>query len=888
VTQAAEDAPLRHPRLEIRRVLGAGGMGVVHAAYDPVLEREVAVKVIRVTGAASGARARILREARAIARISHPNVVHVYSADAFDDQVAIVMELVQGQTLRQWLADRPRTWQEILAVFVEAGRGLAAAHDAGLVHRDFKPDNVMVRTDGRACVLDFGLARALEAQTADGATVPLTPETARAISAEATVTLEASGAIDHASPDAAPSRVTATGALVGTPLYMAPEQHLGAPTDARADQFAFCVALYRALFGQHPFDDTTYATLVTSVVTGEYRAPARKRAPPYVTAALRRGLSVDPEQRFPGMHALLASIALDAAGQRHRRWAGIGGVLAIAALITARVVADRAPSRPRAQPTAEYRPTTPRRVSTTGDVRWVKPSHDGRRLLLGNTRGEFLVRDLAEQDADRHLRVEIPRTTCDVSWSWANDAVIVTGTDRAYIHRVRAEVPPVEIPLRGCVAFVGETEVVAHVTPRDPLTFLNLVSRSSRSCPIPGDDAWVIGVDARPDIDRLLLTTLDDRTNRQHIWSMNRDCSDARLVGSIPHPVLDDLRPVGAVVGRWGRSATEVLTAIPVYSPPGASLLSTSTHLPDLAASIMSLPSVGQFSLTRTGTLYATQHHQSTQLWMKNRSGSFTRLSRDSAARDLGSFTPDGRGVYVIEESRSGRMVRTASFSGGDPITLSEHDETGVIPFEVGASRSGVLAVRGVQNHSPVIAVQSAEGTLEPMQFAADLGATDMEWVGDTLLLNTPGNRNFAVIDGGRRREKDLLADPSLGWALHPLGAPDGDTVALYLNRNGMELWTVRVSTGEETRLGPKLFPVGWSADSRWIYATEVGGDDVDVRVVRVPAKGGAPEPWLRLPGFSRSYEVKANTNGDVLIMYRTTQLDAYAMTLPAAPARDD
>jgi tetratricopeptide (TPR) repeat protein len=276
--------------------IGAGGLGVVLAAYDPQLHRKVALKLLRTAHsmATEEAREPVLREARALARVVHPNIVTVYDAGFEADDLFVVMELVEGHDLRGWLRDRERSLAEILEVFLQAGRGLAGAHDAGLVHRDFKPDNVLVGNDGRVRVADFGLARVLAGTAADGVE----------------------------GPPSADLTTTRTGALVGTPAYMAPEQHASARVDARADQFAFCVALHEALHGARPFDGATYDALVDNLRSGRRRAAAtaaRRPVPPWIQAAIDRGLSRDPDARFPSMRELLAALGADPAAARRRR-----------------------------------------------------------------------------------------------------------------------------------------------------------------------------------------------------------------------------------------------------------------------------------------------------------------------------------------------------------------------------------------------------------------------------------------------------------------------------------------------------------------------------------------------------------------------------------------
>jgi eukaryotic-like serine/threonine-protein kinase len=216
-------------RYRLERMLGEGGMGVVHAAFDPDLERRVALKVLRSVDQLGDARQRLLREARAMARLTHENVVVVHEVGTANDRDYVAMELIDGQTLAEWLAGKPRQVHQIVDAFCAAGRGLAAAHAAGLVHRDFKPHNVLRRRDGRIVVTDFGLARGVDA-------APM-PPAAAAVAFDVTLRPGAEG-----SQPSGLSGITQTGALMGTPAYMAPEHWTGGAVGPPADQFAFCVA----------------------------------------------------------------------------------------------------------------------------------------------------------------------------------------------------------------------------------------------------------------------------------------------------------------------------------------------------------------------------------------------------------------------------------------------------------------------------------------------------------------------------------------------------------------------------------------------------------------------------------------------------------------------
>jgi len=298
-----EDAPMKIGRFDVVSRLGRGGMGIVYEGYDPQLDRRLAIKVMRAPAFALEAdpkRAqRLLREAQATAKLSHPNVVTVYEVGSIGDSVYMAMEYVDGQTLRQWSRYKARSWKEIVEVFIQAGRGLVHAHGAGLVHRDFKPDNVMIDAEGRVRVLDFGLARLTGVE----------------VSVDTVTTEEKSPSVDM---------LTVTGMVLGTPAYMAPEQRRSRSAVAASDQYGFCVTLHEALYGRrppHPDDDDPPSTNIERV------GPAALRR------IIERGLEIEPQDRFASMAVLVARLE---ALVGSRRWAlALGGVgaLSLAALM---------------------------------------------------------------------------------------------------------------------------------------------------------------------------------------------------------------------------------------------------------------------------------------------------------------------------------------------------------------------------------------------------------------------------------------------------------------------------------------------------------------------------------------------------------------------------
>ena len=269
-------------RYVLLRRLGAGGMGVVAKAYDPELDRHVAIKILRQPLTSDSARRRLLREARAMARVTHPNVVAIHDVGVHEDRLFIAMELVDGVDLATWVREKPRSVDEILDVCRAVGRGIVEAHSCGLVHRDLKPGNVLVPREGAPKVADFGLAQPVDADAGAGRSV------------------------------------------VGTPGFMAPEQYGGGAVDARTDQFGFCATVFAALYGIPPFRGETTAETRRATEQGTLSPASRKGdVPASVRRALLRGLRPNPAQRFASMNALLREL-----GPRARR----GRVVALAGL----------------------------------------------------------------------------------------------------------------------------------------------------------------------------------------------------------------------------------------------------------------------------------------------------------------------------------------------------------------------------------------------------------------------------------------------------------------------------------------------------------------------------------------------------------------------------
>ncbi|MFV8755390.1 protein kinase domain-containing protein [Nannocystaceae bacterium ST9] len=336
-------------RYVILESIGMGGMGVVCSAYDPKLDRRIALKLLRSTSggqASETGRNRLFREAQALAKLTHPNVVTVHDVGEFDGQVYIAMEFVEGTTLREWLRERPREWHEILDKFIAAGRGLAAAHAAGIVHRDFKPANVLISRAGDVRVADFGVAKERDrGSRADRDMVGLRREN------DSNDAMETTGeeALIEEMLSSADKQLTVAGRMVGTPAYMAPEQLMGLKVGPFTDQYSYCVCLYEALFGKLPFEGGDRVDRLRRMTEGRLPPLAKderaRAVPAWLLKVLAQGLRPHATERWPSMDLLLAALQRDPA-RRVRRAALVGLALVGLAVGTIGFVYGRSAAEP--------------------------------------------------------------------------------------------------------------------------------------------------------------------------------------------------------------------------------------------------------------------------------------------------------------------------------------------------------------------------------------------------------------------------------------------------------------------------------------------------------------------------------------------------------------
>jgi serine/threonine protein kinase len=485
-----EAMPARVGRYEICGVLGTGAMGVVYRARDPQLDRSLAIKLVRADGASRSRGTRLMREAQAMAKLRHPNVVPIFDVGLADDAVFVAMPLLEGGTLKSWLHATPHSLDEILDRFVAAGQGLAAAHAAGLVHRDFKPDNVLLGEAGEVQVADFGLARIAQGGQAFDGRFP-----------------DPASQLSH---------------VVGTPAYMSPEQLRGRPSDARADQFSFCIALWESVYNARPFGkpSTTADPLQARLeaIEGGPGSPRRDR-PEWIAQVLGRGLAADPQDRWPSMQALLDEIAAHRAPRRRpwRLWLALGAL--VAAIGIAAIAAIEWPERSDPAP-YHLEPLTHRH-----DLKYAAISPDGTRLAF--VQGDALVIRDTERESEDRILVEHGIDDSPISWSPDGASLLVeTESDNALLPeielvdltgRVR-----LKLPARGRGGFVSNSEVAVASYRKRAIEIYSLAdSTRIATCNVAGDYTFLWNLLGMPDGTLVVETVKGDSHN---LVILRRDC----------------------------------------------------------------------------------------------------------------------------------------------------------------------------------------------------------------------------------------------------------------------------------------------------------------------------------------------------------------------------
>jgi len=845
-------------RYEVIEVLGQGGMGLVVAAHDPDLDRRIAIKVLRTDvyerGQSGSARLRLLREARAMAKLTHPNVVSVYDVGTVDGNVFIAMEYADGGTIRDWLNARPRDPEEIIATFAEAGRGLSAAHRAGLVHRDFKPANVVVHSDGRVQVTDFGLVGA------DRQQLP-----------------ESELADDAASLSAA---LTRAGAVMGTPWYMAPEQFKGETVDAAADQFSFCVALFEALFQQRPFAGDDFEELQSSVLAGDLSTTDSDNiVPARIRAAIRRGLSVAPDQRHASMDVLLEKLSPEARVSTRRPTAALAvvvvAIIAMAVGAFLFVTSSRQTFEDNSTRAVVVQPAPPPATTTSRPLGVVQMTFAGnakiaeispRGTYLAYVKGtELRLRNLKDR-SDRRVFLSRRTPLLDVRWNTDETQLYFSvnmPTDELY----RYELKSTKVENLGrravtvCATPGGSMAKVGHSA--SAIFIRDLDDKNGRIIPVTSGSGRIAQVSCSVVAGRFLV---------QVAKKSGASLVTVKFDGSDPKELMKDAR-IGSA--RWAPNGKAVHYLRKHKTQPHLELVehawdASSKKLTRARVLVSRIPADSRsFSAAKNGTVAFVQSAGGSNLWsvQRNKNGRATtkQLTFGTALKSGPRISPDGRLVgYGLQQSKGFRVMVAPV---GDLSKAKPLARTSALPRGIAwspDSKTLVYVGVGANDKADLYAV-GLDGVAAVRLHKPDVSKSQqIAWAPrKRVLYHTARNQNFNLTAPTKGAAVEpLLKDPH-GWPFLPVWSPDGKRLAVWWNRNRRGLWSVDLSTRKSTLVAEGMHsPIGWSADQRWIYTLSASRIKTSMyQIARINVSTGRIDPWLELPATMAQLRAAAPVN---------------------------
>jgi WD40 repeat protein len=803
--------------------LGRGGMGVVYAAHDSKLGRKVAIKMLRSEGGPKLQR-RLIREAQAMAKLAHPNVVSVHEIGEHQGAAFIVMDHVEGQTLRQWLAGAPRSVAEILAVFMAAGRGLAAIHEAGFIHRDFKPDNLMIRDSGQVLVMDLGIARA----GADALT-----------SAVAVTGFDGS---DHTVGD-----LTRDGTVMGSPAYMAAEQFSGGEITPKTDQFSFCVSLWQALYGERPFAGENMATLMDAVTVGQLRAAKRSDVPAALRSVLERGLQADPQARFESMNALLAALerASSSRVRVRRRIAWGAAVVGLAAIFVGGSVAlDQAPASESPQPVSEpavAERTGHRQITTTGTANRPVLSPDGDHVVFVDD-GRFVHVDLRSGASKDLAPIDDV-----IAVSLANDgslmfSAVLDGEGGVYRMSSLASAPVrIEGARTGFCRFADGDRIASFNPGEKVVTISDTEGSIAAQLPVEGEYEWLWEAACDSRNNRVAVVHVLGTTATIKLLELNGGPTRVLFESSVElaSPNFDQTgNTLYYLATRDGQTNLEA-TGVAVTDD----LPVTRVVVPNLGATAFSRADSGRVAYARTRTV-----HQG--IWRLGAADSSLegaeRIVDTDAEELLFAVSPDETQLAYVESRRNLGRLMIHTLADGSKREVTRGDRLRHLAWSPdGQSLAFIAQYRG-QAHVWTIAAAGGMPTVFERALASP--NPPIAWApSERILYERPDLRNFGVLDPNTQDDRPLLADDSNGWPFNPAVSPDGDSVAVLWSRTeSLGVWIVDVEHGTPRRLiDGEYYPISWSIDGRFVYAA---GQDRGT-LYRIPAEfageaSGPLEPW--------------------------------------------
>jgi hypothetical protein len=828
-------------RYVLGKKLGAGGMALVYRAHDPALDRELAIKVLRPRMRGEAARDRLRREAQAMARLEHANVVPVFDVGTTGDNVYLVMPYMAGGTLGRWLGAEQRPWRAVLARFVAAGRGLAAAHRQGIIHRDFKPDNVLLGADDEVRVADFGLAAFAAHPTPmpDG-----TPSPAMA------------------------SHLTRTGTVLGTPIYMAPEQLCGKPIDARSDQFSFCVALWEGLYGERPFrPDTSDTESELEGLLGAIRrgppAPSHDRGVPrWLRALVARGLRPDPAERWPSLDDLLAH-----AVARQRRplkiAAALGVGLAAAAIIAGAAAISGAgesagvgpdAASPAQDVGAGARAFRVSRVTARGRIYDAAVSDDGQHVAWA-VEGEIVIQSARDGSMQRVVLRDAP----DATLAFAPDGERLAVTNppgRTRIVHVRSGAVVLDAAVGSPhLSFAGPDTLVyaGRGTTLEQRPLASLLE--SRSCALPGYVSSVVDLttDARGEV----LLVADLTGGRRGLIRVGADCKKPVLLRT------DDWLDAVAASGdrSYGLLRTDGDVSLVGLARDGrvVEVRSVDGDTTDLDG------------VTSDGRAYFTRMAYEWRLVEIDSAGNSLERGAGSQRTELNG-SADGEWVAWIEDADGHRLrVAPTDRMADRPAPIA----TGVMTVAWAPDGRRLAAIIETGDDHELVVMDLSGAALRRLP-VADLDVDDwLAWMGDdAVVASSADNKKLVRIDLDDGSVQSLLEEP--GEVFDPQTTPDGTILFPWERdeRGKSGVW-LRAPDGRLTMLredSDGSMHGAWvpGGDSMLLYDRKSGqvwrmarsGSD-PVRAVPVPLAGNEwmPALWSRGPDRVLAHVVRRTTD---------------------------
>ncbi len=848
----AEPLPEQLGHYRLLRELGRGGMGVVHAAVDRKLDRKVAIKTLARADSPS-LNERLVREAKAMAKLTHPNVVRVYEIGEAGDASFIVMEFIEGRTLREWLRERPRSLTELLEVFRAAGRGLAAIHGAGLVHRDVKPDNIMVDDGGRVVVMDLGIARRDEDQAAPS-------EVELAALSEGELAL------------------TRTGTVLGSPAYMAPEQFSRAAVTARVDQFGLCVALWEAVYGQRPFTGHNIVALMDAIHEGALREPEAERAPAWLRGVLERGLAADPAARFESMSALVE--ALTEPVEPRARWPRALGLAALGLVLVglAWVVAgarggDPKMREPGTQELAQISETPSSRVElgatpTPPSSReplvldrgalTIEVAPDGRDLVYQASGGGRLWRVDLETGEEAQMELDNPiigvNFAPDGSLWFTRLAGPQPGVHRlatlaARPERVAAELGSTcALPGRSAFAWLGRGD--RRVRVRDG-------EGRERVLLEPGEDQRPLELACDDVHGRLVVASQLAVGYRLELLELDGQRRRVLLehTGELARPRFTS--EGRALTYLASRGLGLQLEALSLADP----------RAPALLGAVLPGVQLDDYGLLADGRLVYLRNDWSWEIvefGPDQRALGEARPRMAFAAESVGfALSPDERLLGYVESSAGMGRLQVAALAGGEPRELATALGGVDLAWSPDSRRIAYVGQhRGEGRIWTVVLDGESPRVYESTRVAP--GSSPIWVAGERIIYERTGEPGYRVLELETGAERPLPVDASIGTLHRLVPSPAGDRIAAHGRGERRGLWTVDLDGGEARLLVEgDYYPNDWSPDGRSIIAF---GLDEPGQLYRVPTAGGEPERWRRLELGDARAICELRADGETLV----------------------